>query len=96
MADKYLDKSGVELLWQKIKQLTDKKLESVEGADSSISVTNKKKISVNISKSENNFLKLNADGLQVGPLHKLSFGPYEYDGSKDVSVTIYDGEYNNT
>lgn len=36
-----------------------------------------------------------ANGRIVEPMHKLSFGPYEYDGTKDVSVTIYDGEYHN-
>lgn len=46
-----------------------------------------------VSSSKGNLLKESADGLLVSPLHKLTFGPYEYDGSKDISVTVYDGEY---
>ena len=33
------------------------------------------------------------DGRLVEPVHKLTFGPYEYDGTKDITVTVYDGEY---
>ena len=47
-----------------------------------------------ISPDQGNQLK-NQNGLFVPKNHVLKFGPYEYDGTKDVSVTIYDGEYTN-
>lgn len=47
------------------------------------------------NKKLENVAHKDASGRLVEPAHKLSFGPYEYDGTKDVSVTIYDGEYNN-
>ena len=99
MAEKYLDKSGVELLWLKIKQLTDKKLEKVENADSSIQVIDKNKISVRVSTSEGNLLSVKQDGLysERPALHKLIFGSdkqYVYDGTEDVTVNTYDGQYN--
>lgn len=98
MTDKYLDYSGVELLWRKIKQLTDKKLEQVEPDDKSISVRDKNKVKVNISKSEDNLLQLKQDGLYSARpvLGKLTFGAkeeYTYDGTKDVYVPVYDGKY---
>jgi len=98
MADKFLDYSGVELLWQKIKQLTDKKLEKVESKDSSIVVTDRNKISVRVSTSEDNLLSLKQDGLYSARpvLHKLTFGSdknYVYDGTEDVTVHTYDGTY---
>ena len=98
MTDKYLDYSGVELLWRKIKQLTDKKLEQVEPDDKSISVRDKNKVKVNISKSEDNLLQLKQDGLYSARpvLSKLTFGAkeeYTYDGTKDVYVPVYDGKF---
>jgi len=98
MADKFLDYSGVELLWQKIKQLTDKKLEKVESKDSSIVVTDRNKIAVRVSTSEDNLLSLKRDGLYSARpvLHKLTFGSdknYVYDGTEDVTVHTYDGTY---
>ena len=98
MADKFLDYSGVELLWQKIKQLTDKKLEKVESKDSSIVVTDRNKIAVRVSTSEDNLLSLKQDGLYSARpvLHKLTFGSdknYVYDGTEDVTVHTYDGTY---
>lgn len=99
MAEKYLSYSGVELLWHKIKLLADKKLESVKAKNSSVSVEDKNKVSVNISKSEDNLLSLEQDGLYSSRpvLKKLTFGAREefvYDGTKDITVPVYDGEYN--
>ena len=98
MTDKFLDYSGVELLWRKIKQLTDKKLEQVLPDDNSISVSDKNKVKVQISKSEDNLLSVKQDGLYSARpvLHKLTFGAkeeYTYDGTKDVTVPVYDGKY---
>lgn len=100
MAEKYLNDSGVELLWRKIIKLLNRKIESVESADDSISVTNKNEVSVRISSSENNLLQLiPGQGLYVqapSKMHKLTFGAgqeYVYDGSEDVTVPVYNGEY---
>ena len=98
MAEKYLDYSGVELLWQKIKQLVNKKLDNVKPADKSINVKNSNEISANISKSEGNLLSVKQDGLysERPVLHKLTFGAkeeYTYDGTEDVTVPVYDGKY---
>jgi hypothetical protein len=98
MENKFLDYSGVELLWLKIKQLTDKKLEKVESNDSSIVVKDRNKISVRLSASEGNTLSVEQDGLYSGipALHKLTFGSdqqYVYDGTEDVTVPVYDGTY---
>ena len=98
---KYLDYSGLELLWRKIRQRYDKKLDSVTNRDSSIKVTSDREIAVNISTAEDNKLTLKQDGLYVpgGVVvlqHKLRFGTelqYEFDGSKDVDVPVYGGEY---
>lgn len=98
---KFLDESGVELLWRKINKLLKRKLEEVEPLDSSIKVSNKNKIAVNISASETNLLKLiPGEGLYAqapDKMHKLIFGAdhtYVYDGSKDVTVPVYLGEFN--
>lgn len=99
MENKFLDKSGVELLWKKIKQLTDKKLEEIKSNDNAISIIDKNKISINVSTSENNLLSIKQDGLYAERpvLHKLIFGSdkqYVYDGTQDVVVETYDGTYN--
>ena len=98
--EKYLNDSGVELLWRKINKLLSRKIESVESANDSISITNKNKISVNISSAEDNLLQLvPGKGLYVPTrMHKLTFGAREefvYDGSKDITVPVYNGEYHN-
>ena len=99
MRDKYLNGSDVELLWRKIKKLIDKN--TVTNADDSI-VVDDGKIAVKISASENNLLELKpGEGLYVastpGKMHKLTFGvgdkSYTYDGSEDVTVPVYTGEY---
>ena len=94
MADinRYLDYSGTDELWKRIVRLCDKKIESVTNFDDSIVVSDKRRIKVKISESEDNQLKLK-QGLYVPKNHTLSFGPYKYDGTEDISVTIYDGEY---
>ena len=101
MADKFLDYSGVELLWRKIKQLTDKKLEKVEAGNASVTVKDNNKVAVQISKSEDNLLSLKQDGLHSARpvLNKLTFGAdkaYTYDGTEDVTVPVYQGETNGT
>ena len=96
MAEKhFLDYSGVETLWRKIRERYDKKLDSVTNRNETIEVISGREIAVKVSSAENNLLHVERDGLySAAPvLHKLTFGPYEYDGSKDVDVDIYDGEY---
>lgn len=98
MKEKILDYSGVEQLWLKIKQLTEKQSEVVP-ADESITVTDNK-VAVNVSKSEGNTLSLKQDGLFAGRpvLSKLTFGSnqqYVYDGTRDIIVPVYDGTYDN-
>lgn len=95
---RFLDYSGVETLWQKIRNRYDKKLDSVTNHDDSIEVTSDREISVKISSSEGNLLGVKQDGLYSSQpvLHKLTFGAggeYVYDGTKDVTVPVYDGEY---
>ena len=98
MADKkFLDYSGVEALWNKIRKRYDKKLDSVTNHDASIEVTNDREISVKVSSSEGNLLVVD-QGLYVSApvLHKLTFGAgeeYVYDGTKDVTVPVYDGSH---
>ena len=98
MAEKYLDYSGTDLLWKKILKLLNRKIENVTNSDDSIKVTNKQEIAVRISASENNLLQvIPGEGLYVqapSKMHKLTFGAnqdYIYDGSKDVTVPVYDG-----
>ena len=98
--DRWLDYVGLELLWSRIKKRYDKKLDSVESHDSSVSVISNNKIAVNISSTANNALEVKQDGIYVNAtpvLHKLTFGAkeeYTYDGSKDVTVPVYDGTIN--
>lgn len=97
MAKKYLDYSGVELLWKRIKKLTENQIGKIEADDGSISVRDKNKIKVNISKSEGNSLELKQDGLYASraAISKLTFGAdkeYVYDGTEDVTVPVYMGE----
>ena len=98
MAEKYLNDSGVELLWRKINKLLKRKIEEVEPLNDSINVSDKNKIAVNISASESNLLQvIPNEGLYVpNKMHKLVFGAHEqfvYDGSKDITVPVYDGAY---
>ena len=99
MAEKYLDYSGTDLLWRRIVELLNRKLEEVKGKDASIKVVNKNQIAVNISASDKNLLELKRDGLYAhapDKMHKLTFGSdqdYVYDGSEDVTVPVYPGNY---
>lgn len=97
MADKFLDYSGVEILWGKIRRLLDRKLESVTNHDDTIEVTSGREIAVKVSSAEGNLLE-SRQGLYVKApvLHKLTFGAdkeYIYDGTEDVTVPVYKGEY---
>ena len=98
MAEKYLDYSGTDLLWRKIVKLLNKKLESVENADSSITVTDKNRIAVRVSASDKNLIQVKSEeGLYVEApkLEKLKFGAdktYVYDGTQEVVVPVYMGE----
>ena len=98
MAEKYLNDSGVELLWRKINKLLKRKIEEVEPLNDSINVSDKNKITVNISASESNLLQLKpGEGLYVpNKMHKLTFGAekeFVYDGSEDITVPVYDGRH---
>lgn len=101
MAEKYLNYSGTDLLWKKLIKLLEKKIDNIESFDDSITVTDKNKLSVNISVSEDNLLKLiPGEGLFAqapSKMHKLTFGAggeFVYDGSEDVTVPVYDGTHN--
>ena len=99
MAEKrFLDYSGVEYLWSKIRKRYDKKLDSVTNHDESIEVSSDREIAVKVSSTENNLLSKQGDGLYAAApvLHKLTFGAGEafvYDGTKDITVPVYDGSY---
>lgn len=96
---KYVDYSGLELFWGRICKRFDKKLESVSGKDDSIEVSNNNQIAVKISPSEDNYLTVKSgEGLFVSKpkMSKLTFGSdkdYIYDGTEDVTVPVYNGEY---
>ena len=95
-SNKFLDYSGVETLWRKIRERYDKKLDSVTNHDDSIEVTNGREISVKVSSSETNLLQVKPnEGLYVpNKMHKLTFGAggeFVYDGSEDITVPVYDG-----
>ena len=101
MADKtygkFLDYSGVETLWKKIRKLLDRKLESVTNRNDSIEVTSGREIAVKVSSAEGNLLKVDQGLYAAAPvLHKLTFGSdkqYVYDGTEDITVPVYNGEY---
>lgn len=95
---KYLDTSGVETLWRKIRERYDKKLDSVTNRDSSIEVTSGREIAVKVSSTDDNLLEVKQDGLYSSRpvLHKLTFGAdqeYIYDGTEDITVPVYDGTH---
>lgn len=97
--EKFLDYERLEIFWNIIKQRYDNRLSSVTNHDNSIEVFSDREIAVKISTAEGNLLKLDAqNGLYVGQptLHKLTFGSkqdYVYDGTKDVTVPVYTGDY---
>ena len=101
---KYFGTKNLNKLWDQIKHLLDRKLESVTNYDNSVKVTNKRMISVRISETEGNALKANnfpgEEGLFVSDKpkslqHKLTFGAdeeYIFDGSEDITVPVYKGD----
>ena len=92
---RFVDYAGLERFWQRITDKYDKKLDSVTNKNSTIKVTNSLEIEVKVSPAEDNLLVVN-QGLFVPKNHKLTFGldkAYEYDGTKDVEVPVYDGTY---
>lgn len=96
---KFVDYAGLERFWQRIIQRFDSKLDSVTNKDDSIEVFSDREVAVKISDTEGNLLRLEAGkGLYVDRpvLHKLTFGSkqdYVYDGTKDVTVPVYTGNY---
>jgi len=103
---RFLDSIGVRQLWERITQRYDSKLDSIEADDSSVSIKNKNRIKVKISKADDNVLQLKhkqgEEGLYVPSSpknHKLTFGvaekQYVYDGSEDVTVPVYTGDVDN-
>ena len=98
MDDKHFGESGLRLLWLRITQRYDKKLDSVKSLDRSIRIADGHRIAVSVSGRSGNALKLTGNGLYVSEKakaveHKLTIGPHEYDGSADVAVGLYNGEY---
>ena len=96
------DYAGLERFWLRITQRYDKKLDSVTNKNNTVVVTNNNEIAVKIADDDRNNLMVKPGvrgGLYVGApvLHKLTFGSdkqYVYDGTEDVTVPVYDGEYN--
>ena len=96
---------SAEEFWRRIRRRYDRKLDSVEGADDSIRVTERRKIAVQISAAEGNQIQVRTGrgekGLYVPPrpaLKKLTFGAdknYVYDGTEDVTVPVYKGDVDN-
>lgn len=100
---RFLDKIGLNHLLNYLHSRYDKKLDSVTNSDDSTEITSGREIAVKVSAAENNLLQVKHDngeeGLYVPPTtampHKLTFGAneqYTYDGSKDVTVPVYNGE----
>ena len=99
--NKWLDYSGTELLWDRIRKRYDKKLDRVVSQDDSVRVISNNRIAVQVSGAKDNILQLNTipgeKGLYVPrpTQHKLKFGmdqEYIYDGSEDVTVPVYMGD----
>ena len=99
--NKFVDYAGLDRFWLRITQRYDKKLDSVTNQNNSIEVTDSRKISAKIASADDNLLQVKpgvSGGLYVGKpvLHKLTFGSdqnYVYDGTEDVTVPVYTGEY---
>lgn len=100
----YFSESGLQRFWRYLKQILDRKIESVSGKDNSINVVDKRKVGVKISPARGNTLKINnfpgEEGLYaestIGRLeHKLVFGAdreYVFDGTRDITIPVYMGE----
>lgn len=96
----YLDYEGLATFWDRVKRRYDRKLERVVDGDGSIAITNDNEIAVRISDAEGNLLQLKTKsgekGLYVPTAHRLTFGAeqeYVYDGTEDVTVPVYMGDY---
>jgi hypothetical protein len=96
---KFVSYKGLEQFWKRITQRYDKKLDSVTNTDDSIQVNSGREISARVSSTQDNLLSVEkGKGLYVKMpvLHKLTFGAdkeYTYDGTEDVTVPVYNGEY---
>ena len=96
---KFMDARRVARLWAAITRRYDNRLESVTNHDDSIEVFSDREIAVKISSTEGNLLRVDTGkGLYVAmpALHKLTFGSkqdYVYDGTQDVTVPVYTGDY---
>lgn len=97
--NKFVSYAGLERFWQRITQRYDRKLDSVTNKDETIEVKDGREISVRVSSNKNNILGIDKDkGLYVAKMHKLTFGSdqaYTYDGTEDVTVPVYGGDYDN-
>lgn len=98
--NRWADYNATELFWDRIRKRYDKKLDYVTNHDDSIKVVQKNRIAVQISEAEKNLLQLKTEygknGLYVPTAHKLTFGAgeaYVYDGTEDVTVPVYTGDY---
>jgi len=96
---KYGSYDKLERFWQRITQRYDKKLDSVTNSDDTVEVLYGREIAVKVSPRKGNLLKVDkGKGLVVDPLHTLTFGSdqnYTYDGTKDVTVPVYQGSVDN-
>lgn len=99
MLEKFVSYEGLDRFWKRITQRYDKKLDSVTNKDDSIKVDSGREISARVSTTEGNLLSVEkGKGLFVKKpvLHKLTFGAdkeYTYDGTEDITVPVYNGEY---
>ena len=102
--NRWADYNGLEMFWDRIRRRYDKKLDAVVAKDDSVKVTDNNRIQVKISRAEGNALQLKTEDGEKGLFvpapakqHKLTFGAdqeYVYDGSEDVTVPVYKGDYN--
>ena len=95
---KFATYEAIERLWLRITQRYDKKLDSVANGDETITVSSGRVISVRVSSRKDNILQVDKHkGLFVPKNKKLTFGSdknYVYDGTEDITVPVYNGEYN--
>jgi len=94
---KFATYEAIERLWLRITQRYDKKLDSVTNKDETVEVNSGREIAVRVSSKKDNLLKVDPDkGLLVDKMHTLTFGSdknYTYDGTEDVTVPVYKGDY---
>ena len=97
----FVSYSALELFWQRLLNRIDK-MYGVKNDDGSIEIGSRNRVSVKLSSASGNILEVktgNEKGLYAAfpALHKLIFGAgqtYVYDGTEDVVVPVYNGEYN--